>query len=210
MTARMLSKLVMAAVLVATPVAGIDLSPNEAQTLDKRFADTQKETRTLQAGFQQIIFFPGMRTPAVSSGVIFYRAPDDLRINYSQPAGDYFLLRGDVFDVSRRGKEPVKRTTKDKAARALLALRDILRGSPATVDTHMNYLVSQLEDEYVVRISPNAPSPDLPEMIENRVDANTLLLRSMSIRLPHGATMQFLFSHPLRNTKLAENLFCTP
>lgn len=206
----MLPRFIAAVVLISPPAWGKDLSPSEAEALGQRFTEVQKSTQTLQAGFEQSISFPGMRIPAVSRGVFFYRAPGDLRIDYAEPRGEYFLLRGDTFELSRGERRPVKRPATDRSARALVALREILRGAPDNAGVKMERRVSLVNDEYVVTITPANPAPGLPEEIENRIDRDSLLLRSMTVRLPRGATMQFVFSQPRRNAELAAELFDAP
>jgi hypothetical protein len=58
-----------------------------------------------------------------------------------------------------------------------------------------------------VILAPLAPSPTLPRKIENRVDAKSLALLGMTITMPQGAAMEFVFENPLRNQPLDKAVF---
>lgn len=176
-----------------------DLSPDEARGLEQRFIKTQKATRTLRTDFEQVIRMPGMREPVVSKGEFFYRAPDELRVTFTEPAGDSLLLRSETLEISRGGKTPAKKPASDRAARALVALRNVLRGLPESAENQMNHQIAREGDEFIVTITPAVRSPQMPEKIENRVAADSLLLRAMTITLPQGIFLEYRFSNPRRD-----------
>jgi outer membrane lipoprotein-sorting protein len=64
--------------------------------------------------------------------------------------------------------------------------------------------------DYVVTLKPETRSRDVPEKIENRIDAGTLALKSMTVTLPRGTSMEFSFSQPERNAKVDAKLFEQP
>ena len=146
-----------------------------------------------------------MRQPVVSEGRFYYQAPDKLRIDYSRPAGDYFLLNGDRFETRRRGKTPAVLNSSHPSARALVALREVLRGTPPAGEFQKQ--VERRGGEFRVILTPLAPSPTLPRKIENRVDAKSLALLGMTITMPQGAAMEFVFENPLRNKPLETGVF---
>ena len=184
-----------------------ELSPEEMRRLEKRFVQTQQSIRTLRADFEQVIRMPGMRDPVVSRGEFLYRAPNDLRVTFTDPPGDYLLLRGDTFEMARAGKPPARKPSTDRSARALVAIRKVLRGEPESLEDKMDHKISRLDQEFVVSLTPVTRSPQLPEKIENRVDAETLLLRNMTITLPRGMFLEYRFSRPRRNIPLDGTLF---
>jgi hypothetical protein len=175
------------------------------EDLEARFLASHKNLESLQADFRQTITSSGMRQPVVSEGRFYYQAPDKLRIDYSRPAGDYFLLNGDRFETRRRGKAPVILDANHSSARALVALREVLRGTPPAGEFQKQ--VERMGGEFWVILTPLAPSPTLPRKIENRVDANSLALLGMTITMPQGAAMEFVFENPLRNQPLETAVF---
>jgi outer membrane lipoprotein-sorting protein len=141
----------------------------------------------------------------VSEGRFFYQAPDKLRIDYTKPEGDYFLLNGDHFESRRRGKAPVVVPRDHPSARALSSLRDVLRGTPPTGDFQKQ--VDRQDGVIRVVLTPATASPSMPKKIENRVDPDSLALLGMTITMPQGAAMEFVFENPLRNQPLETGVF---
>jgi len=184
-----------------------DLSLEETRRIEERFVRTQKSTHTLRADFEQTIRFPGMRTPVVSRGEFLYRAPDDIRINFTDPAGDYLLLSGDTLEIARGGKAPVRKPSTHLSAKALVALRNVLRGTPEDTDGRMERKISSADGGFTVSITPVVRSARMPEKIENRVDADSLMLQTMTITLPHGGFMEFRFSRSRRDVPVDGDLF---
>lgn len=184
-----------------------ELPENEAAALEQRFLSAQRNTRTLRADFRQIVTAPGLRDAAVSEGRLLYRAPDDLLVIYTKPAGDYLLLRGETFTSSRAGNLTT-RNASHSSARALTALRDVLLGTPP--DSPMKRDVSIGSGEYTVTLVPSNAGPNQPERIENVLDASNLQWQSMTITLPRGATMQFQFSLVRRNAAIDTKAFDLP
>jgi len=157
------------------------------EDLEARFLASHKNLESLQADFRQTITSPGLRQPVVSEGRFYYQAPDKLRIDYSRPAGDYFLLNN------------------HSSARALVALRGVLQGTPPAGEFQ-----KQVECEdgvFRVILTPLAPSPTLPRKIENRVDAKSLALLAMTITMSQGAALEFVFENPRRNQPVEPGIF---
>lgn len=186
-----------------------ELSPEENADLSRRFIESQRALRTFRADFEQTLSLLGLRNPSMSKGTFFYRAPDDVRIDYAQPSGDFMLLHGDDFHVARDGNAPRSYPASDRSARVLVALRKVM-GGRAEAGAEMVKTVRHEGDEYVVTLKPRTPSRDVPEKIENRIDADSLILRRMTVTLPRGTSMEFSFSNPERNAKIDETLFRNP
>lgn len=190
-------------------VAGAaELSSAEAAALEERFFAAQRKTRTLEASFNQTIAAPGLSAPVVSRGVLAYRAPDDLRISYTEPAGEWMQLDAANFTSLRGGRAAVVRATDHPSARALGALRDILRGHRPPGE--MQTTVTRHSDHYIVVLTPSSDGGFQPERIENTIDAATLQLRSLSLTLPRGTVMRFDFSSIRRNRPLPADAFTLP
>lgn len=176
-----------------------------ADDLEARFLGNQKKIQTLQADFQQSILFPGMRSPVLSEGRFYYQAPDKIRINYTRPAGDYFLLSGDFFETRRGRKPPVVQDSKHPSAGALNALRKVLRGTPPGGEFQKT--VERSGEEFTVTLQPLIPKPSLPRKIVNRVAAKSLELLGMEISLPQGGTMAFDFTNIVINQRIGTDVF---
>ncbi len=193
--------------LTANGTAGT-LSPDEAAALERRFFAAQREMQTLEADFTQSVTAPGLPAPAISHGQLFYRAPNQLRISYTDPAGDSMQLDGSDYTALRSGRAPVVRPADHTSARAMTALRDILHGSQPPGD--MKVSVTRQGNAYIVTLTPRTPGRFQPERIENIIDARTLQLRSLSLTLPRGTVMRFEFTRLRPNRPLPESAFLLP
>jgi len=63
---------------------------------------TADETR--EFAFTETRVMPKMNKTSVSEGTMRFHAPDELRMDYTQPEGDYTLIAKDRFDVFKAGK----------------------------------------------------------------------------------------------------------
>jgi outer membrane lipoprotein-sorting protein len=190
-----------------TALAG-DLSSTEAAALERRFFAAQRETRTLEADFTQSVTAPGLPAPAISRGQLLYCAPDQLRIAYTDPSGELMQLDGADFTAVRNGRPPVVRPDNHPSARALVALRDILRGRRPPGE--MDVSVTQRGHNYVVVLTPRTTGRFQPERIENVIDGRSLQLRSLSLTLPRGTLMRFEFTRLRPDRPLTDSAFTLP
>ena len=60
------------------------------------------ETRTF--AFVETRVMPKMNKTTVSEGTMKFEAPENLRMDYTQPQGDYTLIEKDKFEVFKSGK----------------------------------------------------------------------------------------------------------
>lgn len=183
------------------------LSPEQAKALEKKFLRFQQASRTMQVDFRQTLSSHGLQYPVVSEGKVYFRAPGDLCVSYTRPEGDYYLLSGEQMKVSKRGKPARIIPLSQPAAKPFVAMRDFLRGAHTQEEKQFKRTVERVGEEYVVTLEPNLPSPVLPKLIENRLDAATQMLKSMQITMPSGTAMKFEFSNPVRNQQVDPSIF---
>ncbi len=185
-----------------------ELPAREADELEKRFFRAQQGHQTLTAAFTQTVTAAGLPTPVISEGFLYYRAPDSLLVKYTSPAGDFLQLKGDRFTARRSGGEIVTRPVEHPSARALAALRDVLRGHPPADE--MTRRVTREGAFFRVTLTPSFAGPAAPGMIENLIHAKSLQLRSLGVSLPRGAVMTFDFREIRTNRSLPAGVFSTP
>ena len=188
-------------------VCAQELSASDAAALEKRFLQAQRGTRTMEVAFRQTFFSKGLRNPVASEGFFYFRAPDELVVQYSRPAGDFYHLKGEGMQSSRRGKRSGWVGVDTPSARPLASLRDMLGGRSVRDAGLFERTVTREGDAYVVLIKPRVPAPDMPASIENQIEASTMSLRSMKITLPSGSGLLFEFSGFRQNGKLDEAVF---
>ena len=59
---------------------------------------------TREFAFTETHVLPKMNKTTVLEGTMRFEAPDNLRMDYTKPAGDYTLIAKDQFDVFKSGK----------------------------------------------------------------------------------------------------------
>ncbi len=59
---------------------------------------------TLQCAFTEVKTMPRAKKESSKAGYLTYTHPSDLRLDYTDPAGDYTLISKEVFEVRRNGK----------------------------------------------------------------------------------------------------------
>ena len=207
--ARIVAALALGAFAIS-PALADPLSPAKAEALRKRFESRQRETRTWSADFTQTLRMPGMRAPVLSEGTILYRAPGDLRIDFTKPAGEYVLILGDRLFIQKPGKRLAEKSMSDNAGRPFLSLIGMLQGRPAENEEQFEQEVSDAGGSYVIVLSkkPDA-SKRLPKRITNVVTEG-LNIREVLVELPNGGSLAYSFRDISRNKALPAAAFSTP
>lgn len=201
--------------LALLPVAAVQaelLTAVDAARLREQFQARQQQIKTWSATFTQTLVMPGIRQPVVSQGTLAYRAPEQLRVDFTKPAGEFVLVVGDHFYLKKVGKPVVLGSLSDdltgKPFQALLAL---LRGRPTEEESLYVPEVSRVSGRYLVALhrKPDA-SGRLPKRITNTIDAGTLDVRDVLVELPDGGTLEYRFAAVVRNGAIDGSRFAPP
>lgn len=75
-----------------------------------------------KAPFTETFVQPKINKKTVKKGTLTFRSPEYLLMEYSDPKGDYSLIDGENFDVSRDGKETKRKVKGDKGMLAKFRL----------------------------------------------------------------------------------------
>ena len=146
----------------------ITLTSAFAQGIDAKILKLQKTTYT--APFTEVKVMPKLKKETVREGNLEWRSPDYLRMDFTEPEGDYNLIEGLAFTVCNKGmvqKLPAKYTNiKTGVLRETLVLA--FQGKVADIaelnHTDVNY--SDKGGRYVCEL--------LAEQPKHRVKALTL------------------------------------
>jgi hypothetical protein len=152
-----------------------------------------------------------MRDPIVSSGRLYYAAPDSLLIKFDRPKGEYVMMRGDDFFMKKSGKEPVhRRIDADERGQGLGMLVDLFRDGAAGFKNR--YEVRMLADtsELKVILTPKDGDEDEPGRIENRLLLPGLEIRSVLVRYGENQSILYEFIDPVRNKTIRAEIFQDP
>lgn len=201
--------------LSVLPAAAVEAPPPtaiDAQALREQFQSRQQQIKTWSASFTQTLVVPGMRQPVVSQGTLVYRAPEQLKLDFIKPSGEFVLVVGDHFYLKKAGKPVVLGSLADDfAGKPFQALLSLLRGQPTEEETLYLPEVSRQPGKYrvVLNRKPDAPGR-LPKRITNTIDANSLEVREVLVELPEGGTLKYRFDTVVRNGAIDGSRFAPP
>ena len=75
-----------------------------AQDIDKKILALQKGNATYSAPFTETKVFPKLKKESSKQGTLTWQAEEYLRMDYSEPAGDYTLIEPGTFTICLNGK----------------------------------------------------------------------------------------------------------
>lgn len=188
------------------------LPEKDANALRAKFQARQRETRSWSAGFSQTLSLRGLGRPIASAGRIFFQAPDKLRIDFAQPAGEFVLVANGRVYTQKRGKRLQERGLEEEASRPFRSLLQMLRGATGGPEEEGAFSpnATKEDDGYAITLErQEKASSRLPRRIINKV-TTSLEIREVTVELPNGGTVRYVFSEPQRNRKLDVGLFELP
>lgn len=188
------------------------LAPEQAQALRTRFETRQRATRSWSAAFTQTLTMPGLRAAIVSDGTLTFRAPGDLRIEFTKPAGELVLILGYRLFLRKPGKRVVEKSVAgDSAGKPFQALLSLLQGRPPENEEQFEPRITAEDGRYVIALTKRADAPGkLPKRITNIVSEATLDVAEVLVELPNGGSLRYVFRDPARNRPVDAALFAAP
>ncbi len=207
-----LHRLFVIPLLAGASALAAPLSAERAAMLRAQFQTRQSETLTWSATFMQTLTVPGLREPVVSVGTLAYRAPEQLRLDFTQPAGEFVLILGDQLFIQKAGMRLAEKSLReDSAGRPFLSLLGLLRGQPTEEESAYTAEVTREEGHYAVVLSRKTDaSSRMPTRITNTIAADTLDLREVVVELPNGGMLSYRFDGITRNRPLDTARFAVP
>lgn len=182
------------------------LSPEEVIATEKSLETLRSETRSFQAKVIQTLVLKELEDPVISSGIVSYARPGRLRLDFSEPAGEYLLVVPGVTIIQKTGMRPkVQRTDPLKEPKGRL---DLLRAFDAPLASwRTDFIVTMKHEGGIlnVSLSPKKTSHGTNKIIV-RVQEQTANIISMKIELPEGY-LEYLFSGHRINPPLKPSLF---
>jgi outer membrane lipoprotein-sorting protein len=185
------------------------LSPVKSEELRKRFESFQKATRFWSARFSQSLSVPGLKQPILSEGRIRFRAPDGLRIDFENPAGEWMLATGERLFWQKPGKKRVEKSlVNDPAGKPIQGLISLLRGVPGSEAEWFTPEISRDGDLFRIELVRKEGAPShFPKSIVNTLKADSLEVKQVNIQLPNGAQIIYVFEAVERNRPIDPTFF---
>ncbi len=72
----------------------------------------------INASFKQHKLIKASGKNVEAAGKIVYKSPDNLQMNYTQPAGDFFIIEGNTVRMNMNGKKSTVDVTKNMTMKA--------------------------------------------------------------------------------------------
>jgi outer membrane lipoprotein carrier protein len=188
------------------------LSSEEAAAVRKHFQETQQATRTLRAEFTSDLKLERLSQSVSSKGVLYYQAPDKVRMEYDEPAGEWVVLSGRKLALKKtnRGIQSFDLDGRPRAQEGLQSLLALVgQGTESWDRTHEVSMFREKNGTRVVLVPKTREDPRQPERIEVllRDDAS---LEEIRIRFPGGNGLTYRLERPQRNHPLEAALFEIP
>lgn len=205
-------RIILAAAALAATSQAAPLSPARSAELRDQFLRRQQATRSWTASFTQTVSMPGMRKPVVSEGTIAYKAPGQLRLDFSKPEGDLVIVTGGRVFIQKAGKRPSEKSLDDdRAGKPFESLLGLLGGKPTEDESLYDPELSREGADYTLVLTrkPSASSR-LPRRITNSFDAESLEVREVIVELPNKGTIAYRFTESARNRAMDSDQFKPP
>ena len=138
-----------------------------AQGIDAKILKLQQASYTMP--FSEVKVMPKLKKETTKVGTLEWRSPDYLKMDYSEPAGDYTLIEGVNFTMSAKGavqKLPAKDTnTKTGVLRQTLLLA--FQGKVADIAelNHATATYSEKNGRYVCALVAEQPKHGVKALV---------------------------------------------
>ena len=190
------------------------LSDAERKPYVDAFVHTQQQTQSYQAELKQTVRIHGLQKPIESDGHIYYRAPGSMRMDFTQPAGEYMLITGDDMYLKKSNRAVIHRkatgpkSRPDQNARMLLSL---FQGGVDEWSEQFDVTIAREDDHLVVTLHPKQADAKAHGVeIENIVALPSYDIRSIQIRFDKENSLTYDFTNAVRNATLDDKLFVVP
>lgn len=103
--------------VLATLMAGVALAASPAETILK----LHKAGEVYKCAFTELQAMPKLKKEVKHAGNIVYTAPSTLRLDYTDPKGDFVSITGNQMELSRAGKKQKINIKSDKSRAAIFS-----------------------------------------------------------------------------------------
>ena len=189
-------------VLWALPAIAAELDQDQVNEIEKAVATYQSETKTLQIGIVQKVMLEELKEPVVSKGMVYYGRGQGMRVEFSEPSGDYILMNKDVV-VHKRGERRPRvyrlKTSEERARRTLLL--DAFERPPSSWQKDYEVSMVRHSNEVTVQLIPQKNTAPEPQKIEVKLDGEQYHILSVRLYISRGQ-IQYEFSDHQQNISI--------
>ena len=149
-----------AASMIMLLTFGVNLSAQDA--ILKKIESAGAAFTTIEASFTQTRTIKASGNTTVSKGDLYFNAPGQLAMLYSQPSGECLIINGNTLHMNRSGRAMTYDATKVATMMGLRnTLMDCIQGKTSKVasENDASMTVADTKDGYLVTIKANNASP---------------------------------------------------
>ena len=175
----------------------------------QRVTATQMETTSLEANFEQRRVSRLLAEPSVMSGRFYFRAPDEVRWEYTSPRQMTVLITEGVAITYRSAEKRAERVEVGRVQRRVFRLM----GAAEPLDALRQYFSFTLRDpgdganySLVLRPTVSQIKKRIAELTVE-IDRARFLPIALSYSEADGDTSAYVFSDIVRNQPIADDLF---
>ncbi|MES2309817.1 MAG: outer membrane lipoprotein carrier protein LolA [Verrucomicrobiota bacterium] len=190
-------------------VAEKKMTPAEMESIESKIEQRQANTKTLQMNFTQSVLPPGEKTPILSQGILYYQKPQNLRINYRDPAGEGLLLSSTETIQWKKGG-PLQLETNDPTRPSFRRIiLDVLEQKPSIWSNQFQRQMTAGDKTITVSLTPLDPQARLPDQVQVQLRSSDFQITSIEVRMKEFQ-WKALFSSIQVNLPLNSTLFQRP
>ena len=162
-----------------------------AQTIEQNILKLHNAQETCVAEFVETIAMPKMKKQTVKKGTMYFAAPGALLMKYSDPAGDYSLIKDGKFTASRKDKvQNFPMNEKNKSQ--MYTLRETLLGSMTgdlkrvAAENEADISCKEKAGKYICTLTKQKPKPAGVNTLELIYDKTSGMLLSLKLIQANG------------------------
>jgi len=201
------------AVVVLALISGAS-APTRAEMNADAFVAQQLATRTFTAELKQVFHWTFPPKHVVSSGRIYYQAPDRLALIFTNPGTESVIIRGEDLYIKRDQQHLAHHILQDRDDKPTQNVQFLLAffQNGCTNYTHLfNATLTQSNAALTIRLVPKHMAKMLPlRCVTNVLDWPGFAIQSMRIGLLWNGYITYEFSQATRNQPLDEAAFAIP
>ncbi len=133
-----------------------------------------------------------------SKGTVLYQSPETLKMNYTQPAGDYFIIEGNMLKINMNGKKSTVDVTKNAVMKTQKStLLNCIKGNYKQVATDNNaeYTVKEAGASRIVTITAKKAATRGYSKITLTYRKSDNMVTEMVLEEFNGNTTRYSFSN---------------
>ncbi len=193
----------------------LPVKAGEAANYARGFSAIQASTRTFQADVRQTLQLEGVAKPILSFATLFYSAPRQMLLRFTQPAGEWMLIQGTQLAVKKQGRplQVSDLSAPGKAPSHAASLLDFFHSDASHWNKDFQVTMFRDGSSLIVHLkpylTPTAPAQGVEEIVTT-LELPGYLLAGIELHINAANRMTYEFSHVQRNVALDPALFHLP